>query len=294
MLYLPCLHSIDYLWSQGKDALAVRPRPHVRSPSLRKVAQPLGVLYDGAEVVPLADVLDPIEGRDAGRVQPVLVAIWRDENAVGGDQDRPPELVELLLLFLPGRAVVADEVLVLLQLRIRVSGQHLTMGVDVDASPLGLLEQFLQIEEVVACDQNARALDGAGADPGRCWQAVVLGVGGIEHLTDLEVDHARPHQGVPKVLVGEVNVGEGLEQRLLDEGVDLGVGLAQQAGVVGVGSYALEAKDQEIHQALGVLVLAAYAAHGARHVLGGLLTLVAIHGHGLPPLLAYSRGKYIM
>ncbi len=279
MLYLPCLHSIDYLWSQGKDALAVRPRPHVRSPSLRKVAQPLGVLYDGAEVVPLADVLDPIEGRDAGRVQPVLVAIWRDENAVGGDQDRPPELVELLLLFLPGRAVVADEVLVLLQLRIAIGRKHLTVGVDVDAGTLGLLQQLFQVEKVMPRDQYARPLDRSGPDLGGGRDAEMLGVSRIEHLHGLEVHHPGLHDGVPQVLHGEVHIGQGLEQGLLDERVDLRIGLAQHAGVMSIRSDSLEAVEQGVHQAVDVLILPAHTADGACHTLGGLLALVTVHGH---------------
>ena len=51
------------------------------------------------------------------------------------------EFGELLVLVLPGGAEVAVEMRVFLQLRIGVAGQHLAVGVDVDALALGLLEQ---------------------------------------------------------------------------------------------------------------------------------------------------------
>ena len=65
------------------------------------------------------------------------------------------EGVELLGLVLPGAAVVAHQVLVLLQARIGVAGEHLAVGVDVDALALGLLEQLFEVLQVVAGDQRS-------------------------------------------------------------------------------------------------------------------------------------------
>ena len=54
------------------------------------------------------------------------------------------------------------------------------MGVDVDALALGLLEQFVQVLQVVAGDEDALALDRRDANGGRLRMAVGAGVGRIE------------------------------------------------------------------------------------------------------------------
>ena len=64
---------------------------------------------------------------------------------VGGHDDSTGEGRELFLLVLPGGAIVADQVRILVQLRVAVSRQHLAVGVDVDAGALGLLQDLLQI-----------------------------------------------------------------------------------------------------------------------------------------------------
>ena len=66
-------------------------------------------------------------------------------DAVGGHEDGPGKLGELLALVLPGGSVVAVEMLVFLQFGITVGGQHLAVGVHIDALALALLENTLQI-----------------------------------------------------------------------------------------------------------------------------------------------------
>jgi hypothetical protein len=55
---------------------------------------------------------------------------------------------------------VTVEMAVFLQPRIAVAGQHLTMGVDVDAFAFGLLQDDLQVLEVVAGNENGLAFFG--------------------------------------------------------------------------------------------------------------------------------------
>jgi hypothetical protein len=84
------------------------------------------------------------------RENAVAVAVLRRHEAVGRKEDRARDIGELLLLILPGGSEVALEVRVCLQLRIRVGGQHLAVGVDIDALPFCLLQKLLQIIQVVA------------------------------------------------------------------------------------------------------------------------------------------------
>ena len=71
----------------------------------------------------------------------------------------PGNVVELLHLVLPRRAVVAVEVwLYFLSSGYPCVGQHLAVRVDVDALALGLLEQHLEVLEVVAGDEDRLAL----------------------------------------------------------------------------------------------------------------------------------------
>jgi len=129
--------------------------------------------------------------------------------------------------------------------------------VDVDAGALGLFQQRLQVQEVVAGDQYPRSLPHAGEDAGRGGIAEMLGVGLLKQLHGPIVDHSGLEDHVPMVLGGEVHVGQGLEQRLVHEGVDLLVPLAQDAGMVGVGGDALQPIDEHLLLALDVLVLSA-------------------------------------
>ena len=78
-------------------------------------------------------------------------------DAVGGHEDGPGKGRELLALVLPGSAVVAVEVVIGLELGIGVAGQHLAVGVHVNALALALLQQLLQVHQVVARNQDGLA-----------------------------------------------------------------------------------------------------------------------------------------
>ena len=63
---------------------------------------------------------------------------------------------------------------------IGVAGQHFTVGVDVDALALCLLEQFFEVFQVVAGDDDALALDRRDADLRRLGMAVSFSVGRVQ------------------------------------------------------------------------------------------------------------------
>jgi hypothetical protein len=263
---------------------------------LRPAAEVDGLLDDAGEVLVAGfiggDVLDAGPA-DLGRGGEVLdVGGARGHDAVGGEEHHAGQVGEFLLLVLPGGAVVALEVRMLLQLGIGQAGEHLAVGVDVHALALGLLQQHLQVVQVVAGDDDERALVLRGGDAGRLGMAVGLGVGGVEQRHAGEVDLAEFHDEAQPFLDGVV-VAEGLHA-LLEPGGDLGVGLAEDAGVVGIGRHAAQAEQQRgaqrddilvaVEQVFGAVGVRAAGGFGRaqdavahrREVFGSKLTLVTV------------------
>ncbi len=124
---------------------------------------------------------------DSAREQSVFVAVLRNHHAVCRYQNRSAELIELLFLVLPGRAVIAHKVLELSQLRIAVSGQHLTVSVNVDSLAIGLLEQLVKIEQIMAGYYDSGARLCAARDGCRRRIAESGRVRLVEHLHNAEI-----------------------------------------------------------------------------------------------------------
>ncbi|MBA7657408.1 hypothetical protein ES703_65345 [subsurface metagenome] len=105
-----------------------------------------------------------------------------NQDAVGIGKYCSRKLSELTLLLLPAAAVVADKVLEFLKLGIGVSGEHLIVGIDIDACPFGLLKEFIEIKEVMTSYHNA----GTSLRPGRdrCRHRITKAAGMclIEHF----------------------------------------------------------------------------------------------------------------
>ena len=70
----------------------------------------------------------------------MLIRLAGLDDAVARHEDRAGEVCEVGLLVLPGAAIVTHKMRVGAQLRVAVGGQHLAVGVDVDARPFGLLQ----------------------------------------------------------------------------------------------------------------------------------------------------------
>ncbi|MGC4119087.1 MAG: hypothetical protein QM765_31885 [Myxococcales bacterium] len=139
-----------------------------------------------------------------------------------------------------------------LSFRVAVGGEHLAVGVDVDALALGLLEQELEVLEVVAGDEDGLALDRGDAHRGGDRVAVGAGVGVVEERHDLEVELAHAQGGGQQLLGLEALLGGQVEQ-LVEEPVDLARLAAEDGGVLGVGGGALEPVEDELGQAGRVL-----------------------------------------
>ena len=109
--------------------------------------------------IPAVDMLDAGPLDQAPGEEAVLVALSRLLDAVGGHDDGAGEGGELLGLILPGGAVVADKMAVLLQFRVAVAGEHFAVGVNVDALAFGLLEQQIDVRTKSADIDLVKALD---------------------------------------------------------------------------------------------------------------------------------------
>ena len=121
----------------------------------RETGQGQGLFDDRGEV-PVGDMGNPGPAHQTGGEDIVLVGFLGLLDAVGGHQDGPGKFGEFLVLVLPGRPVVAVEMGIFFQLRIAVGGQHLAVGIDVDALAFGLLRSF-QVLEIMAGDQDGLA-----------------------------------------------------------------------------------------------------------------------------------------
>jgi len=231
------------------------------------------LLDDAGEVLAAllirGDVLDAGPA-DLGRGGEVLdVAGTRRHDAVGSEQHDAGQIGKFLLLVLPRGAEVALEVLVFFEPGIPVGRQHFAVGVDVDALALGLFEQHLQVKQVVAGHDDERAVVAGNGYRGGFRMPVGAGIGGVEQGHAGEVDLAEFHDQAEPFLDGVV-VAEGLHA-LLKPGGDLGIGLAEDARVVGVGRHAPQAEQQRGTQGddVGVAVEQVFGPVGVGAAGGG-------------------------
>ncbi len=183
----------------------------------------------------------------------VLVRFGRFLNAVGVEDDRTGELGQFLGLILPGPAKVACQVSVLLQARIAVGGQHLAMGIDVNAFALGLLEQFFEHFQVVTRDQDSFAGLGAGINRGRHRMAVIIDMALIEQSHHRQVVLSALHGQVDEIHQAEIGVTGGKEC-FFDKCCYFRISLAENAGVVGVGGHALETINENFYHRADVSI----------------------------------------
>ena len=89
------------------------------------------------------------------REEAILVAILRRNNAVRRHEDRTVELLKLLFLQPPRIAVVAHEVIVLLECGVVMRGDHLAVRINIDARALRLLQETLKILEIMPRNEDA-------------------------------------------------------------------------------------------------------------------------------------------
>src|SRR5208283_2283060 len=99
---------------------------------------------------PVGDVGAAVEAYDSRREDAMLLVLLRRDEAIGGEERGPVEALDVGALGPPGAAVVAVEVVVLLEEGIIMGGQHFPVRIDVDARSPGLLEKIVEVPEIVA------------------------------------------------------------------------------------------------------------------------------------------------
>ena len=227
---------------------------HARDEGVLRVAAQLKRLGDDRRKIPvLADVDDAGIGHHRGGEHPVGVAGPQRHDAVGGKEDGGGDVLKLPLLVLPCGAEVAFQVgKALFQLRVAVGGQHLRVGVDVDALALGLFQQAFGVIEVVARNDDEGAFLDGQRHFYRLRVAECAGVGLVEQGHDpVGHDAGVLHQLEELVLVAFL--GQRPQGRA-EEQIDLAIGIAQHPRVVGVSCHAPQAEQHEGFQALDVRV----------------------------------------
>ena len=173
-------------------------------------AQRQRLLDEGGEVLAAVfvggDVGQAVVAHHGGGVHPVGVAGTGRHQAVGGEQHRRGDGVELRLLALPRGAEVARQMGVGLQPGVAVGGQHLAVGVDVDALALRLLQQLVEIRQIVAGHHDERALFDVRVHPRGHGIAEGAGVGLVQQGHAPEVHLPERHDERQPLLHGVVAV----------------------------------------------------------------------------------------
>jgi len=143
---------------------------------------------------------------------------------------------------------------VLFQLRVAVTGQHLAVGIDVDALAGCLLQEDVQVFEVMAGHEDGLAGPGAQGHLGGLRVAVGAGVAGIQQLHGAQVDFAALEYQAHPVVEPQIFAEQGC-QPFVDEGVDHIVFLAQDPGVISVSGHTLESEEEGVLEGLDIGVV---------------------------------------
>ena len=232
-----------------------------RRAALREIDQLAEVL--GAVGAPLLEVPDARISSNAGGEDALPIGLLDRNDAIRGHQDRPTERLEFHVLAPPRAAVVPGQVPVRLEFGVVVRGDHLAVGVDVDAGPLGLLEQLQRVLEVVPGDEDAWPIAHAKGELRRARLAEGCGVGAVEKRHGLRNDatglERECEQFVERGLLGDGR------QRLERKRADGEILLAEDARVRCPGADALERVGGELPQRADVLVLGLQHADAIGH-----------------------------
>ncbi len=205
---------------------------------------------------------DPRPSHESGGEDVVLVGLRGFLDAVGRHEDGAREGGKFLFLVLPGRPVMAVEMGMLLQPRITVSGEHLSMGVDVDSLSGGLLQEFIQILEIVSGNEDGLPFLCPQGNDGGNGVSIGFRVGGVEEFHGPEVDlPAFQHEGnqVVDSQCGVARSGEGF----VEKPRYCRIGFPEDAGMIGVGRDPLDAVDEEFLQGqhIGIGLRIGFDAH---------------------------------
>ncbi len=247
----PGLHRVDDLVGHAHDGVAGEAHHDGFTFAVFLKSRHFQGFLDHRGEIQVRDMFDTGPAHQPPGENPVDIVIFGLLDAVGGHDNGTGELGKFLDLVLPGGAEMPVKMGVFLQARIAVAGQHLAVGVHVNALAFALLEDFLQVQQIVAGDQDGLALFVAQGNGGGHRMAVAAGIAGVQKLHGPKIDLAALEDHGDKIGNVQVRV-RGRGQGFVNEGVNLLILLAQNPGMIGVGAHALDSKEQNVLQRQGV------------------------------------------
>ncbi len=174
---------------------------------------------------------------DGGRINPILIAGALRHQAVGCKQHRGGDVLEFLLLALPGGSEVSSKVRILVQTGIAVGRKHFAMGINIDTGSFRLFEKLVQVFQIVPGNNDEGTFFDVRVHS--CRNGIAEGgrVGGIQKLHAAIVDPAKLHnQGKP--FFGGMRFGQ-LGEPAVKPAVHFCVMKAEPGGVMRIGSHSL-------------------------------------------------------
>ena len=195
-----------------------------------------------------------ISGHPGGK-NPVLIGIvfLYGNNTVRGHQDWTIERFEFLILLPPGTPVVPSKMIILLECRIVICRQHLTMSIDVYASPFRLFQKFFHIFEVVAADKDSRIVSNTKVNFSHFRISIGRGICLIKkgHCINGKIScfHDKSHHFIHRQIFG------GGCQSLHQESVNILFFKSQDCRVICVGSNTFHPNDQQLSKGTNIFIL---------------------------------------
>ena len=183
-------------------------------------------------------------------------------DAVGREENRPVEGAELFALFPPGVAIVAHEVLILLEGRIVVTREHLAVCVDVHTLVLGLFQQVLQVAQVVTADEDSRTVAYADVHPCHLGLSVTGGVGCVEQRHGLHAEFTGLHHEVDQLVDRRLAGGDSC-QCMLHELMDGLVVVVKTHRMFQIRCHTLQSVDHQLLQRAAVCICFAQYAYSS-------------------------------
>ena len=126
------------------------------------------------------------------------------------------------------------------------------MSVDVDSPALGLLKQELEIIKIVAGNDDEGALFHCHRNLGWHRMAEGFGIGLIQQRHAPEVDRADLHYDGQQTC--HIIILAHCAQRLIEEGVDFRIRIAQHGSVIGIGRHAAHAEEDQGFEGTDILI----------------------------------------
>ncbi len=158
MSYLSAFYRLYDL--AGNAHYRIPGEPHHHRPAVFVIIEPGHGerLFNNGLKIPVAYVRDAGPAHGACRKDAVPIRIKWLLDAVRGHQDGAGKFAELLVLVLPGSAVMPVEVSVLFEVGIAVCRKHFAVGIYVYPLAFRLLQDLLKVFQVMAGYEDRLAL----------------------------------------------------------------------------------------------------------------------------------------